>query len=192
MKCRADAVSKRQPGSVAPNLERGDRPLGLDDAPECFHKRLLMRIAELTAYHVLIPLKKPIKHASHARTDTDTLIVRCRLDDGTVGWGEGLPRPYVTGEDITAAWNLISTSNLPQRLSFSWSSLPELFGPLTAFQLPATEQDDRACFGNSVRCAIEVSILDAACRAEGVPLSDVTALVGETAAIRQAAQHVAL
>lgn len=149
-----------------------------------------MRIAELTVAHVVIPLKKPIRHASHARSDTDTLIVRCRLDDGTVGWGEGLPRPYVTGEDIDAAWDLVATSDLARPLSFSWSKLADLLGPLGEFDLPRTREDDRACFGHSVRCAIELSVLDAACRAEGRPLSTVTSLVGETAAIRQAAPRV--
>lgn len=149
-----------------------------------------MRIAELTAYHVLIPLKKPIKHASHARTKTDTLIVRCRLDDGTLGWGEGLPRPYVTGEDIDSAWALLESSDLPRRLGFSWSTLTTLLEPLAAFQLPQTLQDDRNCFGHSVRCALELSILDAACRAEGKPLTAVTAMVGETVAIRQSVDKV--
>jgi len=149
-----------------------------------------MRIVELTAFHVLIPLKKPIKHASHARTETDTLIVRCRLDDGTVGWGEGLPRPYVTGEDIDAAWKLFAASDLPQRLGFSWSSVADLLDPLAAFQLPRTQSDDRGCFGNSVRCAIELSILDAACRVQHMPLSAVTSLSGETAAIRHDVDRV--
>lgn len=149
-----------------------------------------MRIAELTAFHVLIPLKKPIKHASHARTETDTLIVRCRLDDGTIGWGEGLPRPYVTGEDIDAAWDMLASSPLPQLMGFSWTKLPGLLDPLSAFQLPATKRDDRACYGHSVRCALELSVLDAACRAVGQPLSIATSLLGDTAAIRQNASHV--
>lgn len=149
-----------------------------------------MRIAELTAYHVLIPLKKPIKHASHARTETDTLIIRCRLDDGSVGWGEGLPRPYVTGEDIHAAWDVLTTSNLSSLLGFHWTTLPELIEPLAAFQLPRTLQDERRCFGHSVRCALELSLLDAACRAAGVPLSTVTSLVDATAPIRHAVPRV--
>lgn len=149
-----------------------------------------MRIAELTAFHVLIPLKKPIKHASHARTETDTLIVRCRLDDGTIGWGEGLPRPYVTGEDIDAAWEILGNSPLAKLLGFSWTKLPDLLPLLSNFQLPRTREDDRACFGNSVRCALEVSILDAAFRAAGQPLSSLASLIGETAVIRQQADRV--
>jgi hypothetical protein len=54
-----------------------------------------MRVAERTAYHVRIPLVRPIRYASHARTSTDNLVVRCVLDDGTEGFGEGVPRDYV-------------------------------------------------------------------------------------------------
>lgn len=149
-----------------------------------------MRIVELAAYHVLIPLKKPVKHASHERSETDSIIVRCRLDNGAVGWGEGLPRPYVTGEDIAAAWELFEFSDLPKLLDFSWSNVAELLEPLARFQLPRTREDQRGCFGNSVRCAIDLSILDAACRAEKIPLSAVTGMLGETAAIRQSVDQV--
>ncbi|MFO0919346.1 MAG: dipeptide epimerase [Planctomycetaceae bacterium] len=146
-----------------------------------------MKIVEMTAFHVLIPLRKPIKHASHARTETHTVIVRCRLEDGAVGWGEGLPRPYVTGEDIDAAWKIISDNELASRLSGTWLSLKDLLGMLSGFQLAETAQDGRGCFGNSVRCAIELSVLDAACRAEDIPFSAITRLVSDTAAIRQEA-----
>ena len=44
-----------------------------------------MRVAELTAFHVRIPLRKPFRHASHTRSDTDNVLVRCVLDDGTAG-----------------------------------------------------------------------------------------------------------
>ena len=65
-----------------------------------------MRIQELVAYHVRIPLRSKVKHASHTRTDTDSILVCCRLDDGSEGWGEGLPREYVTGETIDTAVEL--------------------------------------------------------------------------------------
>ena len=62
-----------------------------------------MKIKELIASHIRIPLRKPIKHASHSRTETDNVLVRCVLDDGSVGHGEGVPREYVTGESIDSA-----------------------------------------------------------------------------------------
>ena len=32
------------------------------------------------------------KHASHERTETDNVVVRCVLSDRSQGFGEGLPR----------------------------------------------------------------------------------------------------
>src|SRR4051794_17606311 len=54
-----------------------------------------LKVTDLTAYSVRIPLKKRIKHASHARTETDNVLVRAVLNDKSVGWGEGVPREYV-------------------------------------------------------------------------------------------------
>jgi L-Ala-D/L-Glu epimerase len=146
--------------------------------------RPLMRIREIVAHHVCIPLRKPVRHASHARTDTDSLVVRCTLDDGTFGWGEGLPREYVTGETIDAAWDVLQSSDLPRQLGGSCSGLGEVIETLDRFQVTRPTRDDRDCFGNSVRCAIELSILDAVFRREGMSLSALTALLPETMAIR--------
>mgnify|MGYP006198540023 CR=1 FL=1 len=36
------------------------------------------------------------------------MFVRCELADGTVGWGEGVPRSYVTGETAAQALRLVA------------------------------------------------------------------------------------
>src|SRR5581483_8046366 len=69
--------------------------------------RRAVKIVALTAYHVRIPLRKPIRHASHTRTDTDNVLVRCALEDSTEGYGEGVPRDYVTGETIDSVLDLL-------------------------------------------------------------------------------------
>ena len=66
-----------------------------------------MKVVELTAFHVRIPLRRAIQHASHTRTETDNIVVRCLLDDRSEGFGEGLPREYVTGETIDSALELL-------------------------------------------------------------------------------------
>lgn len=143
-----------------------------------------MRIADLTVYAVRIPFKKKITHASHSRSETDSLVVRCRLTDGTEGWGEGLPRPYVTGENLDQAWDVIRATDLVRQLGDEWSDLGSSVERLAAFDVHRLPNDDRGCFGNSARCALELSILDALCRAHQQPLSNITALVPMTAAIR--------
>ena len=149
-----------------------------------------MRISELAAFHVRIGLRKPIRHASHARSETDSIVVRCRLADGTTGWGEGLPREYVTGETIDSAWSLLKATDLKGQLGGEIGGLREAIPRLQLFRLPRQPDDPRGCFGNSVRCAIELSVLDAVCRAEGVPLSAVTERMPETIAIRERRERV--
>lgn len=149
-----------------------------------------MRLIELIAYHVRIPLKTKIKHASHAREATDSILVRCRLDDGSVGWGEGLPRSYVTGETIEDAFPLLTGSDLGQQLGHSLSGLPAAIEMCEGLQLSRSKADPRNCFGNSIRCAVEISVLDAICRSLEVPLSEVVQQFGPATGVRQAQQQV--
>ena len=148
-----------------------------------------MRLTRLTAFHVRIPLKHKVRHASHAREDTDSLIVRCELDNGVVGWGEGLPRPYVTGETIDNVWTLLADSDLARQMNDPFGNLSQAITVAAQIKLTVTNCADpfveRGCFGNSARCAIELSLLDAAARSEGVPLSRVTELLPESFAIRE-------
>lgn len=144
-----------------------------------------MQIEDFTAYRVTIRLRKPIRHASHSRTETESIIVRCRLKEGITGWGEGLPREYVTGETIETAWDLLRQTDFNRSFAGEIQSLDDVLARLNQFDIPRRESDDRGCFGNSVRCAIEVSVLDAVCRGLNLPLSAVTAEIPGTDHIRQ-------
>ena len=83
-----------------------------------------MRIAEIHAYHVPITLRRPIRHALAERTHSQNLIIRCQLEDGTVGWGEGVPRQYVTGECIEDAFDLFNHSQLKEQLGDRFPDFP--------------------------------------------------------------------
>lgn len=144
-----------------------------------------MRIAELVAYHVRLPLKRRIRHASYARRVSDSFIVRCVLDTGVEGWGEGLPRRYVTGESIEAGFDMLRDTPLTGQLGGEFDSLEELIAILDPFELWRPEPDPRECFGNAIRCALELSILDATCRALNVPLSEVSRIYAPAAGIRE-------
>jgi L-alanine-DL-glutamate epimerase-like enolase superfamily enzyme len=144
-----------------------------------------VRIAELIAYHVQIPLKTKIRHASYTRRMTDSVVVRCRLTDGTEGWGEGLPREYVTGETIDSAFELLRATPLAQQLGADIESPKDAIDVCEKFELTRPQPDPRNCFGNSIRCAVELSILDATCRTAGVPLSEITSQFGSAIGIRK-------
>lgn len=69
-----------------------------------------MRISGITVYRVCIPFRKPFAHALYWREKTDTLIICLGSDSGLAGWGEILPREYLTGETFE---NIIAT-DLPE------------------------------------------------------------------------------
>src|SRR5439155_10567854 len=117
-----------------------------------------MRVAELKAYHVRIPLRKPFKHASHTRTSTDNVLVRCVLDDGTVGFGEGVPRAYVTGETIDTALDLVTRSELRAQLE-PCDNFSAAVALAERIRLAAIPGDERGCQGNAARCAVELALL---------------------------------
>jgi L-Ala-D/L-Glu epimerase len=139
-----------------------------------------MRIVELTAFQVRIPLKRVFRHASHVRTSTDNVLVRCQLEDGTVGHGEGVPREYVTGETIDSALDLLARSELPAQLEpcRDFSAAVALAERLRLAPVPGDERD---CQGNAARCAVELATLDAYGRHFGKPLSRVTELLAPEA-----------
>ena len=119
-----------------------------------------MRIQKIESFHIAVPLRKTIRHASHVRTESDNLIVRVTLSDGQVGYGEGVPRSYVTGETIETTFATLETID-PAREIGSPGDYAEVVRRLETLRLPETEADPRGMAGNAARCALEIAILDA-------------------------------
>lgn len=135
-----------------------------------------MKIVELTASHVRIGLRRPIRHASHRRTETDNVVVRCVLEDGSVGHGEGVPRDYVTGETVDSALALLQGSDLAGQLQ-PCADFRDAVARAEQLRLTPVPGDDRGIGGNAARCAVELAVLDAYGRSFGQPLSALTALL---------------
>ncbi len=143
-----------------------------------------MQLAALTIFHVRIPLRREVRHASFARTETDSLVVRSDWTSGLTGWGEGLPRHYVTGETIDDAWGLLGSTDFTSLLGGTERTLEEWLISLRELSLGPIPPGARPCFGNSARCAVELSLLDGLGRHAGIPVSRVVDLVPECAPIR--------
>jgi muconate cycloisomerase len=95
--------------------------------------------------------------------------VRVRLSDGTTGWGESQPRPYVTGETIESATAAITGAWAPRFLGQAVGSLEQTASMLRAIDFAS----EPGAF-----CGLELAMLDAAGRVEG---KNVVALFGGTA-----------
>src|SRR5262249_54298153 len=135
-----------------------------------------MRVVELTALQVRLPLRKPVRHASYTRSSTDNILVRCVLEDGTEGFGEGVPREYVTGESIDSDFELLRRSDLAAQLE-PCRDFALAVAVAERLRLASIAGDERGCQGNAARCAVELAILDASGRYFGEPLGRVVPLM---------------
>src|SRR5262249_42275107 len=111
-----------------------------------------VRVVELSACQVRIPFRRAIRHATTTRAETDNVLVRCVLEDGTVGHGEGVPRDYVTGETLDSSLALLSRTDLRAQLEpcRDFAHAVEVAERLLLAEVPG---DARHCQGNAARCA---------------------------------------
>jgi muconate cycloisomerase len=118
------------------------------------------------------------------------VLVQCELADGTTGWGEGVPRSYVTGEMPGGCVQQLAATPLAEQLGGDCSGWPDVLKLCEQFT-PALDRDDpRGCYGNALRCAVELSILDAFGRLFGDPVSVVTQQCRFADPIRQTRANV--
>ena len=70
-----------------------------------------------------LPFRKPFKHAAAERAVSSSLYLKCVTDLGAVGFGEALPREYVTGETLEGAFQLLQQTILPRLVGMEFDSL---------------------------------------------------------------------
>lgn len=112
-----------------------------------------------------LPLRFPIEHSLANNTHTNSLVIRLQDASGRTGYGEGVPRPYVTGETTERAQSFIRERAMGlvmdgaidpgQTLGWLMRNLPEA-------ELDAAPA---AC------CALESALMDLAGQMLGQPLS---------------------
>ena len=142
-----------------------------------------MRVTQLTAFIVRLPLKREITHASATRRESTNLWIRCRLTDGTQGWGEGVPRSYVTDETPEGGLDQLARTPLADQLQAACGSWPDVLRLCAAFRPVVEGNDPRGCRSNALRCAVELALLDAFGQCLGEPVSSVTRHVAEAASV---------
>lgn len=137
-----------------------------------------MDIYHVSVHVIRLPLKRTVRHASFSRKESEHLLVRVELDDGTLGYGEGAPREYVTGESIEESLQMLRSRSLHRFLSFLRPrSFEEAVQAIAEMPWEYPPDDGRQCRGNAARCAMELALLDAYGRYFGKPLSLVTQIL---------------
>src|ERR1700722_13256980 len=110
-----------------------------------------MSITSLELFKVAVPLKKVVRHASFERSVSENLVVRVTLSDEVTGYGEGVPRSYVTGETLESAFAALAAHD-GARIIGRPTSFAQVVERLETLALPEIESDPRGMFGNAARC----------------------------------------
>ena len=123
----------------------------------------MIKISALEVFKVNIPFRIAFKHSLKSRQNSESIFVKASLDNGVVGFGESLPRSYVTGNTQDAVYKQLKEF-LPKLKGV------ELGAPCTSRGFAAPVQgtpDEGALFIRSLdgieaeaRCALEIALLD--------------------------------
>lgn len=116
-----------------------------------------MKLKQIKLLSLQIPLCMPIKHYLAERTHSENLVVQVETDSGVIGFGEGIPRQYVTGEITESSLRLLKDHLVPELNGFHPSGPPDLIEVLAKL----LSEDNRAQ-APAACCALELAILDAA------------------------------
>ncbi len=108
-----------------------------------------------------IPMRVRFEHAAAGRDTNEGILVRLELADGTVGWGEGIPRDYVTGETLASAVGIIRTVYADRVARGAvWTEPPIV---------------EDSVVHNAAWCAVELAYLDAVGRSRRSRVADMLA-----------------
>jgi L-alanine-DL-glutamate epimerase-like enolase superfamily enzyme len=135
-----------------------------------------MKINHATVYAMRLPLVEGFAHSLSERSHSDSVIVRVTAENGATGYGEGMPRSYVTGEEVESTvdfihrgiWPSIRRIALPDSIDAARGL--EQFGAIAEALDSAGSQHDVVA-SNSARCAVEMALFDLALKRSGVSLA---------------------
>jgi len=127
-----------------------------------------IRPVQLDLVRTAIPMRG-FEHAAASRDVAEAIVVRVAFSDGTSGWGETLPRPYVTGETLETV-----PADLEETL---WPALREADFQDVGRALAGIPVEGPAgrCL-NAAACAVDLACADGLLRRRGLAaLADLAA-----------------
>lgn len=133
------------------------------------------RVALVEIMPLSIPFHRAFDHAKMSRSQSDAVVVRLTGSDGLRGYGEALPRPYVTGEDVAATVTMLRTTFAPEVLGIAFEPGMEVLDQLRslgALRAKASSTSSGVAAWNATWGAMEMALLDWAFKRAGLSLSE--------------------
>ncbi len=121
-----------------------------------------MKIIAADLYVVKLPFRFAFKHSLASRNYSENIILRLVVENGSLqisGFGEGIPRSYVTGESIASSLAILKDQFLPRFLQREFVRYEDLKQAIES-EFAALKLAEKS-YG-AAWCALELALLDAA------------------------------
>lgn len=118
----------------------------------------MLTIASVDVRELKIPFHFTFRHALASRAESHNVVVRVRDAEGREGWGESVPRTYVTGETPESVRAVVSDDLAPAFAGRAFAAFDEVTAALGEV-LSGLPRDRHAAF-----CGFELALLDLAGR----------------------------
>jgi L-alanine-DL-glutamate epimerase-like enolase superfamily enzyme len=115
-----------------------------------------MIVKKLDIWHLRLGFQSPIRHNLATHQGSDNLVLRVTTD-AVKGYGEGVPRGFVTGEVLEDSLSFLTGVLAPAVLTREFHSPPALLQALEDLYRQSRAERYPAAF-----CALEMALLDAA------------------------------
>jgi muconate cycloisomerase len=119
-----------------------------------------VNINEINIYKLLLPFSDEFAHSLRRRTSVRNIVVEVIANRGEIiGYGEGAPRSYVTGETQESTANIIK--DLIKKPHFPWdlNDISQIWNFFDGLSAPNKKN-------NTAVCALEMSLLDILAKAD--------------------------
>ncbi len=136
---------------------------------------MTLAVKRMTIFPLSFPLGRKVTHATSDRELSQPIVVAIELMNGTVGFGETLPRDYVTGETNESVLELLQGEFAKELLAFSPPGFGEALEAIDA--LPTIAEDGSRC--TAARACVELALLDAVLRSCGQTMDSVAGWLGD-------------
>jgi len=134
-----------------------------------------LRVDALVIHRLRIPFHQAFSHALYSREESDAVIVKITGSDGRSGFGEALPRAYVTGETtesmIARIRDFLAPRMFEEHFFPGWQTLDQLQSLLPDWTRNS-ESNNGVVAWNAAFCAVELALLDWNLRADHSALAD--------------------
>ncbi len=122
----------------------------------------MARIKAFELFAIELPFKKVFKHAAADRTTSYSIMLKCIVQSGNIGFGECLPREYVTGESRDGAFELLHSQILPSLVGKDFDSVEHLKAFLSQCDGKAPQEWVPAATPQTATwAAVDLALLDA-------------------------------